>query len=169
MVNKAYLLLGSNLGDRQQNLSVALQRLSQEAGTIVQTSSVYETSAWGVTNQPDFRNQVLLLETVLEPMQLLRRINQIELEMGRNRQVRWESRIIDIDILYYNDLVLLSDDLVIPHPSMTERRFTLVPLVQIAPEFIHPVLQISNRELLENCPDHLPVVPVAADALAGSP
>jgi 2-amino-4-hydroxy-6-hydroxymethyldihydropteridine diphosphokinase len=162
MANKAYLLLGTNLGNRQENLTVALRCLSEEAGVIIQQSSVYETSPWGVSDQPDYWNQVLLLETALNPFELLQCVNRIEREMGRMRRTRWESRTIDIDILYYNELVLLTDDLIIPHPAMAGRRFTLVPLAEIAPAFIHPVLKTTNQLLLNRCPDQLTVAPVLA-------
>jgi 2-amino-4-hydroxy-6-hydroxymethyldihydropteridine diphosphokinase len=160
MANLAYLLLGTNLGNKKQNLHEATVHLSQQAGQILKSSSVYETMPWGVTDQPSYWNQVLLLQTTLVAQELLQVINTIEKELGRERRIRWEARIIDIDILYFNDLVIETASLSIPHPRMASRRFTLVPLAEIAPHFVHPVLGKTSLELLENCADTLPVVRV---------
>jgi 2-amino-4-hydroxy-6-hydroxymethyldihydropteridine diphosphokinase len=157
MATISYLLLGSNLGNKQQNLEQARILISSHAGNIIRQSAVYQTLAWGNTDQPAFLNQVIEIQTDLSPQMLLQKINEIEKELGRERRIRWESRLIDIDILYFNDLVLETELLIIPHPQIAFRRFTLVPLSEIAPEYIHPVLQQTNTELLQNCPDRLDV------------
>lgn len=158
MVNKVYILLGSNLGDKEKNLGRAREQLTTSIGNITQYSAIYETLPWGVSSQPNYWNQVLAIQTALEPYALLNVINQIEKELGRERLIRWESRIIDIDILYFNDSIIETDVLTIPHPELTNRRFTLVPLAEIAPDFIHPVLKVSNQYLLDYCTDKLAVL-----------
>jgi len=158
MANITYLLLGSNLGNKKQNLEQAISYLALQAGRILNHSAIYETLAWGNTDQPSYLNQVLQIETTLQAQLLLQTINQIEKELGRQRRIRWESRLIDIDILYYNNLVLQTESLIIPHPQIAFRRFTLVPLAEIAPDFIHPVLKKSNNELLQVCQDTLDVL-----------
>ncbi len=158
MVNITYLLLGSNLGNKKKNLEDAILHLRALAGQITQASSIYETLPWGVSRQPIYYNQVIVLETDLTPQALLQIIHTIEKNMGRERRTRYEARMIDIDILYYNDLVLETESLIIPHPQMAHRRFTLVPLAEIAPFFNHPVLHSTNGELLQLCEDHLEVV-----------
>ena len=152
----AYILLGSNLGDRETQLQTATQAISS-LGNIIRYSSVYETAAWGLENQADFLNQVLLLETELTALLLLENLLRIEREMGRERHEKWSARTIDLDILYFDDEVLDSEFLKIPHPYLQQRRFTLLPLSEISPDFLHPVLQKTNRELLETCPDLLEV------------
>jgi 2-amino-4-hydroxy-6-hydroxymethyldihydropteridine diphosphokinase len=158
MANLAYLLLGTNLGNKKQNLEEVAVQLTQKAGQIIKHSSIYETLPWGVEDQPSYWNQVLLLQTTLLPQELLQINNEIEKELGRERRIRWESRIIDIDILYYNDFVIETATLSIPHPRIASRRFTLVPLAEMAPQFVHPVLGITNQEILDNCSDTLSVV-----------
>ncbi|MDO1448898.1 2-amino-4-hydroxy-6-hydroxymethyldihydropteridine diphosphokinase [Rhodocytophaga aerolata] len=160
MANLAYLLLGTNLGNKHQNLLEVMVHLSEQAGRIIKTSSIYETMPWGVTDQPAYWNQVLLLQTTLLPQELLQVINSIEKELGRERRIRWEARIIDIDILYFNDQIIETETLSIPHPRIASRRFTLVPLAEIAPQFVHPVLGKTNQELLEHCSDKLAVSPI---------
>ncbi len=157
MAHTACLLLGTNLGDRNENLLTARTALAKETGKIKVVSAIYETAAWGITDQPPFWNQVLLLRTPLTPEALLRQIHVVELATGRERQTRWAARTLDIDILYYDSAILETDSLTIPHPQIPFRRFTLVPLAETIPDYIHPVLQKTNQELLFACTDPLEV------------
>ena len=154
---KVYLLLGGNLGNRTLYLQQARESINQRVGSITQTSKVYETAAWGKTDQPTFLNQVLEADTILTPEDVLQSINAIEHELGRIRQEHWGARVIDIDILFYNDLEQQTQRLTIPHPQLHLRRFTLMPLAEIAPDLVHPVLRQSINQLLEICPDTLEV------------
>jgi 2-amino-4-hydroxy-6-hydroxymethyldihydropteridine diphosphokinase len=156
-MNEVYLLLGSNEGDRLLWLQQGCQQINQLAGHIVQSSSLYETSAWGLQQQPDFINVVLIIHTTLTPNGLLEVIHTIEHNLGRQRKVLWGQRTLDIDILYFGHQVFQSPELQIPHPYISERRFTLVPLCEVAPKFVHPVLKKSNQQLLDECPDPLAV------------
>ena len=152
-----YLLLGGNLGDRILYLQQARESIDRRVGSITRTSNVYETAAWGKTDQPTFLNQVLEVHTTLSPEEVLQSINAIEHELGRIRQEHWGARVIDIDILFYDDLVQQTQRLTIPHPQLHLRRFTLMPLAEIAPDQVHPVLGKSITQLLESCPDELEV------------
>jgi len=139
--------LGTNLGEREQNMATALARL-QERLCLVAVSSLYETAPWGVTDQPPFLNAAIAAETDLSPTELLAFAKGMEREMGRQPSGRWGPRLIDIDILLYGDLVLQTPDLVIPHPRLAERAFVLVPLAEIAPDVIHPGHQQTIQALL---------------------
>lgn len=152
-----FLLLGSNLGNRVEVLNKAIEALENKGVAILNKSSVYETAAWGKEDQQAFLNQVLQVKTSMEAQELLKVILKIELELGRVRKVKWGERLIDIDILYFNDLVHKDKVLEIPHPGIPDRRFTLIPLVEINPNFIHPKLELSQKELLDNCEDNLEV------------
>ncbi|CAG5009187.1 Bifunctional folate synthesis protein [Dyadobacter sp. CECT 9275] len=151
--NSVYLLLGSNLGERSQVLQAARLLIGKRVGEIVRASSVYETSPWGVTDQPAFMNQVLEVNTALQPEEVLRIVLEAEHELGRIRYEKWGARVIDIDILYYNDFVLAGARLTVPHPRLHERRFTLVPLSEIASDFLHPLFKKTSAELLSTCTD----------------
>lgn len=166
---KTYLLLGANLGDRAHTLRRATDRIAERVGPVVQQSRLYETAPWGVTDQPMFLNQVLVVETVLEPEAVLDQTQAIEQELGRVRHEQWGARTIDIDILYYGQLILQTDRLTIPHPYLHLRRFTLVPLAEIAPEFVHPVLQKTTVELLTECADAGEVVLFNSPAVSPRP
>ncbi len=132
----AYLGLGTNLGDRLANLAAALRGLAADPGlVIVRGSSVYESKPVGVLEQPDFLNMVVLIETTLAPAGLLQHCHWIEAQMGRERRERWGPRLIDLDLLAYEDVVSTEERLVLPHPRMHERSFVLTPLAEIAPEF----------------------------------
>jgi len=148
-----FLLLGANLGERESTLKQAVQLISERIAPIAAQSQLYETAPWGVIDQPAFLNQVIQIETELSPKKVLDQTLNIEKQLGRERRLRWGARVIDIDILYYADLILADSDLHLPHPRLHERRFTLVPLAEIAPDFIHPGLKKTNRELLETCTD----------------
>jgi 2-amino-4-hydroxy-6-hydroxymethyldihydropteridine diphosphokinase len=156
-MNKAYLLTGGNMGDRQKNLATTYEQIQQECGDIVSSSSIYETAAWGKKDQPPFLNQVLEIQTELTPRKLLKKILAIEKQIGRVRKEKYGPRIIDIDILLFNDGIYNYTSLKIPHPEMQNRRFVLVPLAEIAPEAIHPIFKKTIAELLAVCPDELPV------------
>lgn len=150
---KVYLGLGSNMGNREENLQIAQRFIEEKLGTIVSLSSIYETAAWGLTEQNAFLNQVICIETNYLPTVVLQIVLEIEKSMGRIREQKWGARIIDIDILYYANKIITLSDLSIPHPFIQERRFVLVPLCEIAGEFIHPKFKQTNLELLEKCQD----------------
>ncbi|MCF2445240.1 2-amino-4-hydroxy-6-hydroxymethyldihydropteridine diphosphokinase [Dyadobacter sp. CY345] len=158
---KVFLLLGSNLGERLQILQSAAGMVEERVGTIRAASSIYETAPWGVLDQPVFLNQILEVQTELMPEEVLRIILEIEHELGRIRYERWGARVIDIDILYFNDLVQDSARLTLPHPRLHERRFTLIPLTEIAPDFLHPLLQKTSLELLADCDDPGAVIKIS--------
>ncbi len=156
-MNDAYLLIGGNMGDRLLNLQQAYFKIEKQAGAIVKKSDVYETAAWGLTEQNAFLNQVLLISTVHTAEELLQKLLYIEQESGRKRIVKMGPRTIDIDILFYNNEIISTSDLTVPHPQIANRRFVLTPLNEIAPDFVHPVLQKTIGELLEKCTDNLEV------------
>ena len=158
MENQLFILLGTNLGDRIQNLEIARNEIEIHIGKITKFSGISETAAWGITEQPNFLNQVLQISTDLKPNKILQIILKMEQKMGRIREQKWGARLIDIDILYFGNLKLNSKKLVIPHPFLNERRFTMAPLTEIDPNFIHPILQKTNIELLENCEDDSMVI-----------
>lgn len=148
---------GGNLGDRYHNLKLARQHIRQRIGPISKASSVYQTQAWGVTEQPDFLNQALVVETALSPRQALQQILLIEQRMGRKRTDKWTARLIDIDLLFYGDEIINTPDLIVPHPFLHLRNFVLAPLVEIAPEKRHPILHSTAAELYEQSTDPLQV------------
>lgn len=149
MIHIVYLALGTNLGDRMKNLTQTIAALTPDVQVIDQ-SSVYETPPWGVLNQPKFLNQVVKAETHLEPLDLLTYLKDIERRMGRRKTYRYGPRVIDIDILFFDDWVLDLPGLSIPHPRLHERGFVLVPLCEIAPDLRHPVFDRKINELLED-------------------
>lgn len=156
-MSTAYLLIGGNLGNRKENLSKATGLIRKQCGVVINSSSLYETAAWGMAEQPSFLNQVLEISTSLDAKQLMRRILKIENMMGRVRKEKFGPRTIDIDILFYENEILDLLFLKIPHPELQNRRFVLVPLAEINSELQHPVLKKTIAELLEECPDNLEV------------
>lgn len=156
-MNKVYLSIGGNLGNRKANLAKAAYLIEHQIGSVLAISSLYETKAWGVENQPNFLNQALVVETTLSPQKALEKALTIETKMGRKRERKWYTRLIDIDLLFFEQQIIKTDDLTLPHPYLAKRNFVLVPLAEIAPNFIHPTLHKSISELLKACPDTLPV------------
>lgn len=155
--NEVFIALGSNLDDRAENLKKAIHEIELTMGAIIRQSSVYETKPWGKTNQSDFFNQVILVHSNKSPEDCLILLSRIEKQMGRKREEKWGARIIDLDLLYVNGHVIETNKLSLPHPCIAQRRFVLTPLVDIAPDFIHPLLQKNQRQLLSECPDLLEV------------
>lgn len=156
-MNKAYLLIGGNMGLRENYLSKAKKAIERECGKITKQSAIYETEAWGMTEQSAFLNQALSVQTKLDPEELLHAILTIEEELGRKRDIRYGPRIIDIDILLFNNEIITIPNLEIPHPEMQNRRFALQCLNDIASEKNHPVFQKTIAQLLAECPDPLTV------------
>lgn len=154
----AYLLLGGNLGDIKANLKLALQLLEERVGKIVSVSALYETAAWGKTDQPAFLNQAVGVETDLAPMDVLAAALAIEAELGRIRKEKWGERLIDIDLILFGDQVInIEGKLQVPHPHMQDRNFVLTPLAEIAGDVVHPVWNKNISTLAENTSDKLPV------------
>jgi 2-amino-4-hydroxy-6-hydroxymethyldihydropteridine diphosphokinase len=158
-MDRVYILLGSNLGDRKKMLDECMRQIEKDIGTILIRSSVYETEPWGEPDQPWYLNQAIGLDISLEPLALLEKLQQIEIQLGRERKGKqWQPRTIDIDIVLYNDMVLETRQLTIPHPWLHRRRFALVPLAEIAGEEMHPVFRRTISDLVRHCDDPLQVV-----------
>lgn len=156
-MNQIYILLGANLGNPTSQIAQASTRLQDRIGPIVKSSALYVSEGWGVTDQPLFYNQALIIQTDLDKQTCLSICQEIETELGRTRLVKWGARLIDIDIIYFNDEVYESEDLVIPHPLMQFRNFVLVPFCEIAEDYVHPLLRQTNRQLLSKSEDELVV------------
>jgi len=156
-MNKTYLLLGSNMGNSRQQLAIAQKHIEKNIGAITRSSSLYQTAAWGKTDQPDFLNQVIIVETELTASETMQTILSIEKKMGRLRTEKNAPRIIDIDILLFNKEIIDSSTLSVPHPQLQNRRFVLIPLNELSPNLIHPVLKKTIHQLLRVCPDKLAV------------
>jgi 2-amino-4-hydroxy-6-hydroxymethyldihydropteridine diphosphokinase len=157
MTGEIYLLLGSNLLRRQANLEEALELLDKFDVLLVEHSSIYETEAWGYRDQGAFLNMAIRVHSNLPPEELLQTLELVERTIGKEKTMKWGPRKIDMDILYYDHLVYESDTLTIPHAQIPNRRFTLVPLAELAPDFIHPVLNMTQMDLLDTCKDHATV------------
>lgn len=153
-----YLLTGGNLGDRLSNLQAAARLIAARIGTVVRTSGYYETEAWGNVEQPHYINQALEVRTNLEPLQVLEAILDIETAIGRTRRSKWEPRVIDVDILFFENRIVDTPVLKIPHPLLHRRNFVLIPMLEIAPEMRHPVLGKSIEELYLESDDDLEVL-----------
>lgn len=166
-MNKAYLLIGGNLGDIKSNLQQARSAIINRIGPIAAASSLYQTAAWGLEDQPDFLNQVLLVRTALSATDMLIIMLQIEQDLGRVREIKNGPRLIDIDLLFYNEQIInsVTPDLKVPHPLLHTRNFTLYPLEELAPEFVHPVLGKTMADLLKESPDDLAVKKLPLDEM----
>ena len=156
-MNTTYLLLGSNMGNSLVLLSTAIEQIEKQIGKRMLQSGLYATAAWGNSSQPDFLNQVIEVATSLDAAETLQTILAIEKNMGRIRTVKNAPRVIDIDILFFNNEIITRSDLIVPHPEIQNRRFVLIPLNEIVPAMMHPVLNKTTRQLLLDCPDQLAV------------
>jgi 2-amino-4-hydroxy-6-hydroxymethyldihydropteridine diphosphokinase len=153
-----YLSLGSNMGNRRQNIEAALVLINKQIGKIARKSHYYETQAWGETNQDPFLNMIVMANTSLEPRALLEAITKAERELGRERKEKWGPRVIDIDIVFYGKRIIRDKGLEIPHPDMHKRAFVLVPMMELDPEFEHPTLHMAIDQLYMECEDQSDVV-----------
>ncbi|KGE15784.1 2-amino-4-hydroxy-6-hydroxymethyldihydropteridine diphosphokinase [Sphingobacterium deserti] len=156
-MNKVFLLLGANLGEPLAQLKSAVDAIEYQIGAVEQNSRIYASEAWGLLDQPAFLNQVLVVNTEFSALAVLDSIQKIENQLGRRRLEKWGARVIDIDILYFNEEIIDHPRLTIPHSYLAQRKFTLIPLVEVAPNFVHPVLRLTNEALLANCQDLLNV------------
>ena len=152
-MNNAYLLIGGNLGDRLANLNNAKIEIELHCGKILSSSAIYETAAWGFTEQPPFFNQALQVETALSATELMQQLLSIELSLGRERLLPLGPRSIDLDIIYFNNEIIQTDVVTIPHPRMEQRNFVIIPLNEIAPNYLHPILNLPTSTLLKQCKD----------------
>ena len=152
-MKEVILIIGGNMGDRTGFLTEAKSKLKHNLGEIKKMSSMYETQAWGDKSNGDYLNQVLILQTEYEPEEVLEIALKVEKELGRERDVKWGNRTMDIDILYFGEKIINKPNLILPHPYIAERRFVLVPLDEILPDFIHPIFNLTNKELLDRCTD----------------
>jgi len=166
--NIAFLLTGSNLGHRLTNLQQAHSFIEPTLGNVLAASSFYQTAAWGLLNQGAFLNQVLKVQTTLSAHDLLEAVLAIELQMGRERRQHWGERLIDIDILFFNEDIVSTPKLTLPHPYLHQRKFTLVPMAEISPYWQHPIYRRTIEELAEECTDSLEVE-LYQSASIGSP
>ncbi len=159
-MNQSILLLGGNLGDRKANLSLAIKSIENRCGKIISLSKIHESEAWGFDSNDNFLNQAIIISTSLTADKLLSKLQRIEKEAGRiQHSDTYESRIMDIDILFYNSEIINTETLIIPHPRLHLRKFTLNCLMDIYPDFIHPTLSKSITELLDSCVDSTKVWP----------
>lgn len=149
MKNKVFIALGSNIGNLEENLNIALEKLAKFA-EIKKVSSFYKTKPQGFLEQADFLNGVCLINTDLSPQDLLKKLKEIEKEMGRKKTFKDGPRLIDLDIIYYNDIILNTPDLTIPHPRAHTRLFVMQGLLEIAPKHLHPILKITTEKIIEN-------------------
>ena len=152
----SYILLGSNMGDKLTLLNNAIEIIGSRCGKVIKKSSLYESEPWGFDAEQNFINQAICVETELSAHELLRELLSIEIELGRDRSRHYEtyvSRPIDLDVIYYGDMINDDEDLILPHPRLQLRRFVLEPLCEIASDFVHPVLKRTNIELRDVCPD----------------
>ncbi len=157
LVHIIYISLGSNKDEPRKQLLKAKELIAEQIGRIREVSDVYVTKAWGNKKQPDFLNQVMEVETHLHPIVLIKKLLGIELEMGRKRKEKWGARIIDLDLLFYDDCIIRMKNLIVPHPRLHERNFVLFPMLELKPDYLHPEFWQTIRELLGWCQDDLEV------------
>ena len=165
-VEKCYVLFGSNMGNKEAIFAQACQLINNRCGQVVKVSSAYESEPWGFEAKEWFLNQVVVVETELSPMDLLQQLLDIERELGRVRHPEiqgYSSRSADLDLLYYGSRVTQTEELTVPHPRLHLRRFALVPLCEVAPDFKHPIFKMTQKELLEQCPDDCIVKEIVLD------
>ena len=148
-MHNVFIAIGTNLGDKEENIRQSIKKMEQNNIHIIKKSNVYKTMPYGYKNQPVFLNCAVQAETMLSPEELLYTLLSIEKQMGRKRKIHWGPRIIDLDIIFYDNLIINSSNLKIPHPDMQNREFVLKPLCDIAPNFVHPVLHKTMKELLK--------------------
>jgi len=158
--NSVVLSLGGNIGDVKEVFEFAIRHLKKRVGTISLSSSLYQTKAWGVEKQPDFLNQVVVIDSELSPFKVLEHCLAIEFQLGRVRKEKWHERVIDIDVLFYGDELINSKELIVPHPYIQDRNFILTPLIEIMPDFVHPTYNKSLNDLKISCKDKLAVVKI---------
>ena len=154
MITQLFLSLGGNLGNTREIFEGAYPLIEKKIGKISVYSSIYQTEAWGPIPQADFLNQVLLVSTTLNPQACLTEMLAIEKEFGRERKERWGPRTLDLDLLYYGDMIIIEADLVVPHPRIAERKFILTPLAEIAPLYVDPVSGLTANAMLLACEDN---------------
>lgn len=164
-MNGVYLIIGGNLGNRALNLALCKKEISEEIGLVLTQSSIYETAAWGKTDENNYLNRVLFLETILDAETVMKNSLQIEKKFLRVRHKKWEARIMDIDILFFNNEIIKTKKLQIPHPRVAERKFVLTPMVEIAPNLVHPLLNKTMTQMLAECEDTLEVSKVGRQTL----
>ena len=158
-MNKVYLLIGGNLGDRLSLLDQSKNEIKNKLGEVIKESSIYETVPWGFIADQNFLNQVIIIKTNFSSSDVLDICLNIENLLGRKRNSNgYQSRTMDIDILFYNDEIIQEKDLIIPHEKLHQRRFTLEPLVEITPDYVHPKLKMTVLDLLNNCEDNSQVI-----------
>ena len=152
-MNTVYIQLGSNIGERESFITKSMHKVKDDIGKIITASSIFETTAWGNENQNNFLNSVIEIKTPFDAFTVLQKSQEIENNLGRKRSDKWGERTIDIDILFYNNKIINTKELIIPHPLIQKRKFVLVPLSEIAPNYKHPILKKNISNLLSECKD----------------
>jgi len=152
-MNTVYIQLGSNIGERESFITKSMHKVEDDIGKIITASSIFETTAWGNENQNNFLNSVIEIKTPFDAFTILQKSQEIENNLGRERSNKWGERTIDIDILFYNNKIINTKELTVPHPLIQKRKFVLVPLSEIAPNYMHPILKKNISTLLSESKD----------------